>query len=197
MNKYTCRVVDGLIGWTAPSVVLRAKVYCHEYKWLTPIITAHKDVEMEDADATSIHMFCSTKEDSTVAIANVRLTPYEAAPMRGVSSLLTEGAWEIGRLCIDPAYRGKNTGTILTHPFGMLYKVSMDRGIKVWGAVMAPEVLGLLEHYGISFDETQNPVEYHGMRVPVLGAIDNIVSRLIAKRPDVWEALNAVKYNGD
>ena len=195
MNKYNCVVVgSGLYLPLEPALQLRARVYCKEKAWLV----CDDDIEVEqDVDYHSLHMFMTTKEDPTVAIANLRLTPKEFSPMQLVAPIASEGDWEIGRLCIDPAYRGRETSTILIHLFGMLYQVSVAQHIRGWSALMSADVLNLLAHYGINFDHVYDPVEYHGPRVPVSGSVASISAGVAHIRPDVWAALHKVEYTRD
>lgn len=197
MSKYDCTVVEGIGNTVLPALKLRAKVYCKEFGWLQESSTGSSDIEIEDkVDSHSLHMFITTDAASEVAIANLRITPYNTSPMKSLCSLGGEGYWEIGRLCINKDHRGKETRTILTHLFGMLYQESYRRGILGWTAVMSPEVLSLLDYCGVKFSTHLPAIQYHGERIPVAGLVADIAEVVSELNPPMWDKLNEVKYSG-
>lgn len=70
-----------------------------------------------------------------------------------------------------------------------LVRMSLDRGIWHWCAVMEPGLLRLLARLGIHFENIGSLVDYHGHRQPCLIKLDTMLTQVHAERPDVWDIL--------
>lgn len=56
-------------------------------------------------------------------------------------------------------------------------------------AVMEPALLRLLARFGVVFNRIGADVDYHGMRVPCLGIVEESLSNIHEVAPSVWELI--------
>jgi len=70
-----------------------------------------------------------------------------------------------------------------------LVRMSLDRDIRYWCAVMEPALLRLLARLGIHFENVGPLVSYHGRRQPCIIKLDTMLAQVRAERPDVWDIL--------
>ena len=73
--------------------------------------------------------------------------------------------------------------------FAGIVRMSAQHNITHWLAVMEPTLLRFLTRFGIYFQPVGPLVDYHGKRQPAIGAIDEVLAGIYAKRPDVWEVI--------
>ena len=73
--------------------------------------------------------------------------------------------------------------------FSAIVRMSAQRRIRYWYAVMEPALLRLLKRFGIYFSEIGPAVDYHGLRQPCFGAADQILSQMHAQCLPVWELI--------
>lgn len=71
--------------------------------------------------------------------------------------------------------------------FQAILRMSQDHQIKAWVAVMEPTLLRLLRRFGIFFTPIGEPVDFHGLRIPCAGAVDEVVDSIRHYYPEVWE----------
>ncbi len=69
-----------------------------------------------------------------------------------------------------------------------MYMESSKIGLTHWFAVMANGLSILLKRMKIQFTPIGPEVEYHGRRIPYIGAIDDIVSRVAAEQPEAFQS---------
>jgi len=69
--------------------------------------------------------------------------------------------------------------------FQAIVRMSHDHDIKVWVAVMEPTLLRLLRRFGIYFTPVGDPVDYHGLRVPCVGPVDEVMEGIRKNFPEV------------
>jgi len=83
---------------------------------------------------------------------------------------------------------------LLPHlPIGLLVaiiRMAAEEGITHWYAVMEATFLRFLSRFGIEFNALGAPVEYHGLRIPCYVEIDEMMSGIYRKRPDIWELMS-------
>jgi N-acyl amino acid synthase of PEP-CTERM/exosortase system len=70
--------------------------------------------------------------------------------------------------------------------FAAIVKNSARNNIKYWYAVMDVSLLRLLGRFGITFLPLGGIVDYHGLRQPCIGKIDNVLAGILRKQPEVW-----------
>ncbi len=70
--------------------------------------------------------------------------------------------------------------------FAAIVQMSAANNITHWYAVMEPSLLRLLTRFGIEFIPIGEPVDYHGLRQPCFGAVDQVLEGIWKKRQDVW-----------
>ena len=66
-------------------------------------------------------------------------------------------------------------------------RVSFELGLTHWCAAMELSLLRLLRGVSIHFEPIGPLVEYHGLRQPSIGVIDDILSRGKRERPELWD----------
>ncbi len=64
--------------------------------------------------------------------------------------------------------------------------LSSEAGHTHWLAMMEPTLLRLLRATGLHFDPVGPPVEYHGLRQPVVAQLVPMLARLAREQPGVW-----------
>lgn len=75
--------------------------------------------------------------------------------------------------------------------FVAIVKMSAEHHITHWYAVMDVSLLRLLNRFGINFMPIGNPVDYHGLRQPCFGKIDDVLAGIWSKRFDIWQLITA------
>ena len=70
--------------------------------------------------------------------------------------------------------------------FSSIIEISAQEGIEYWYALMEPSLLRLWARFGIILDPLGDPVELNGWRQPSYGRIDDVLSGIKMRRPDVW-----------
>jgi N-acyl amino acid synthase of PEP-CTERM/exosortase system len=87
----------------------------------------------------------------------------------------------------------KPASNILPHAtlglFAAIVRMSADNNITHWYALMEPTLTRLLGRFGIYFQPAGPLIQYRGMRQPVMGEVDRVLSRIYVERPDVWELI--------
>jgi len=86
-----------------------------------------------------------------------------------------------------------NKGRVIPHLilglFAAIVKMSAEHHITHWYAVMDVSLLRLLVRFGINFRLMGGPVEYHGLRQPCFGSVDEILAGIWEKRADIWQLI--------
>lgn len=77
--------------------------------------------------------------------------------------------------------------------FAAVFRMSVERKITHWYAVMDLSLLRLLSRFGIDFVPVGDMVDYHGLRQPCLGNVEEAVNKLWEKHLDAW---NLVTVDG-
>jgi N-acyl amino acid synthase of PEP-CTERM/exosortase system len=75
--------------------------------------------------------------------------------------------------------------------FTAIVKLSAEHRISHWYAVMDVSLLRLLSRFGINFRPVGGQVEYHGLRQPCFGSVDEVLAGIWVKRPDIWRLITA------
>ena len=73
--------------------------------------------------------------------------------------------------------------------FTAIVRNSAENNIKYWYAVMDVSLLRLLERFGIKFLPLGGIVDYHGLRQPCIGSVNEVLAGIWRKRPEVWELI--------
>jgi N-acyl amino acid synthase of PEP-CTERM/exosortase system len=91
--------------------------------------------------------------------------------------------------------QGRSGKRVLPHLvvglFVAIVKLSAEHHITHWYAVMDVSLLRLLNRFGINFMPIGDPVDYHGLRQPCFGRIDDVLAGIWDKRFDVWQLITA------
>lgn len=75
--------------------------------------------------------------------------------------------------------------------FAAIVKMSAEHNIHYWYAVMDVSLLRLLGRFGINFQRLGAPVDYHGLRQPCFGAVDDVLNGIWLKQRDIWKLITA------
>ena len=70
--------------------------------------------------------------------------------------------------------------------FTAIVRNSVEYNINYWYAVMDVSLLRLLGRFGIEFLPLGGLVDYHGLRQPCIGSVNEVLAGIWRKRPEVW-----------
>lgn len=73
--------------------------------------------------------------------------------------------------------------------FAVVMRMVQQHGITHCYAVMEPALLRLLARFGVIFNRIGPDVDYHGLRVPCLGTVDEALPSIRAVAPSVWDLI--------
>ncbi|MFC0385101.1 GNAT family N-acyltransferase [Muricoccus vinaceus] len=105
-----------------------------------------------------------------------------------IRALPTRGTGEISRFAISKSLRDASADGIPLR-LGLMrgvVQLSANMGIRHWCAVMEHTLLRLLRGSGIHFQPLGPAVEFRGLRQPCWGPVDQVLGRMFAERPAVW-----------
>ena len=71
--------------------------------------------------------------------------------------------------------------------FQGIVTMSAESQIKLWFAVMEPQLLRLLRRFGIFFTQAGPVVDYHGRRLPCIAKVGELINGVKQRRPEVWD----------
>jgi len=75
--------------------------------------------------------------------------------------------------------------------FIAIVRMSAEHNITHWYAVMDVSLLRLLSRFGINFIPIGGPVNYHGLRQPCFGSVDDVLAGIWSQRFDIWQLITA------
>ena len=86
---------------------------------------------------------------------------------------------------IPEEYLKRKRPVIVLGLYRLLYHTSKRRGISHWYFITEKKLFCALKRYGSLFNLNQigEPVEYHGVRIPCLGIIEEMEKLLAEKKP--------------
>ena len=73
--------------------------------------------------------------------------------------------------------------------FVAIVRMSAKHDITHWYAVMDVSLLRLLSRFGIHFVPVGNLVDYHGLRQPCFGSVDEVLAGIWNSRLDIWQLI--------
>ena len=73
--------------------------------------------------------------------------------------------------------------------FVAIVRLSAQHHITHWYAVMDVSLLRLLNRFGINFIPVGRMVDYHGLRQPCFGSVDDVLAGIWDKRFDIWQLI--------
>ena len=73
--------------------------------------------------------------------------------------------------------------------FLAIVQMSKEHGITHWYAVMDRSLLRLLAKFGIHFNTLGDPVNYHGVRQPCFGPVDEVLAGIWRTNFEVWQLI--------
>ena len=73
--------------------------------------------------------------------------------------------------------------------FAAVMRMAHEHGVSHCYAVMEPALLRLLGRFGVIFNRIGPDVEYHGLRIPCLGTMEEALPNIQRVCPPVWELI--------
>jgi N-acyl amino acid synthase of PEP-CTERM/exosortase system len=64
-----------------------------------------------------------------------------------------------------------------------MYHESKRLGLSHWYMITEKKIFNSLKKFGFEFQQIGDPVEYHGLRIPFLGIIDQMEQKIIRENP--------------
>lgn len=109
----------------------------------------------------------------------------------GVESYLlqSEGGVLPDRGPIPEEYQKRKRPVIVLGLFRSLYHASKRKGINHLYLITEKKLFHLLKRYGFLFKQIGDPVNYHGIRIPYLGIIDEMERTLVASKQQLLELM--------
>jgi N-acyl-L-homoserine lactone synthetase len=178
---------------------LRYQVYCLERRFEQ----GANGREFDEYDAFSRHIVLrhrpSGQAIGTVRLIVPRLGGSEAAlPMEEVADLPRLRALprasvaEVSRFALSKVLRAESASFGSLCRLGLvrgLVQVSAMFGVGYWCALMEPKLLRLLASTAIHFQPVGLMVEHHGLRQPSFTPLSDMLARVRAERPAIWDFL--------
>jgi N-acyl-L-homoserine lactone synthetase len=175
---------------------LRYRVYCEERGFLP----GANGLEQDRFDGHSRHVLVrSLVTGMTLGTVRIVLPTAEAGfasvPMAGVcedyvlAPLPVSSTGEVSRFALTRDRTGISPAVAALMRlclFRGLVQLSAQAGLTHWCAIMEKTLLRLLRTTSIHFQPVGPEVEFHGLRQPVVAAIDSILSRIQREQPAVW-----------
>lgn len=175
---------------------LRHQVYCIERGFES----SENGLETDGFDDAARHVLLrheTTQElVGTVRVVMPERAVFDRFPMQRVcgahvfSGLPEQATGEISRFALSKGRRA-NAGTASVFMrLGLMQgivRVSRDAGLTHWCAVMERSLLRLLASTGIHFQPVGPLVEFHGIRQPVAGCIDEVMAGIFTEARPVWD----------
>lgn len=177
---------------------IRYQVYCLE-RGFEPAGEG-VEIEKDDYDARTRHVLVRSSRNGQ-ALGTVRLIlPDHSAlersfPMQNVcppevlNGLPIAEMAEVSRFAVSKARRGQigaRGGLLRLSLVQGLVKLSHEIGVNYWCALMEPTLLRLLSATAIHFRSIGPLVEHHGLRQPAYNSLDEILQRMHAEQPPLW-----------
>jgi N-acyl amino acid synthase of PEP-CTERM/exosortase system len=146
-------------------------------------------------------------------LPNSKIFPMEANSKIERKELITKinraNLAELSRFCVSKQFRrraneqnlivtndvdnsraspiGKNNSASITLSlFACAVEMSSEHNIRYWYAIMEPALKRVVAALGIHFEEIGPLVDYHGMRVPCIIKVDDLLCSVAEKDIDYW-----------
>lgn len=134
--------------------------------------------------------------DDPVSSLEIRLRLGEISRF-AVSKVFKRRIGELGSLAgVSPdtdIYFEEDERRVLPHIslglFAAVMRMVHAHGITHCYAVMEPALLRLISRFGVIFNRIGPDVDYHGLRVPCLGTVDEALPSIRLAAPSVWDLI--------
>lgn len=177
---------------------LRYQIYCLEHNFEAGSL----GIESDEFDRRARHALIRRRADGS-PVGTVRLVP-PAGPRSGVRlpmeragtfphlrTLPMHRTAEISRFAISKTVTERDRPALLRLCLiRAVFMISGRMGLTHWCALMEPSLLRLLRGSSIHFHPVGTLVEHHGMRQPSWAGIADILDRVRAERPLVWDFIS-------
>lgn len=109
----------------------------------------------------------------------------------GVESYLvkSEGGVLPDNAPIPREYEKRKRPVIVLGLYRLIYHVSKRKGISHLFLITEKKLFYALKRYGLLFNQIGEPVNYHGLRIPYLGIVDEMEQNLAKYKPEVLKLM--------
>jgi len=94
-----------------------------------------------------------------------------------------------GLLVTNDALERKSSAHITLALFACAIRISTEHNIDYWYAIMEPALKRVFSSLGIHFIQVGPLVDYHGMRLPCIIKVDDLLRGVAEKDLDYWQML--------
>jgi N-acyl amino acid synthase of PEP-CTERM/exosortase system len=103
----------------------------------------------------------------------------------GVESYLTksEGGVLPDKGPVPEEFKKRKNPVIVMGLYQILYQATKRQELSHWYMITEEKIFRSLKKFGFLFQQIGEPVEYHGIRIPYLGIINDIEQKLIRENP--------------
>jgi len=143
-----------------------------------PLEQPYPDLLIDHGITDDVLPRATTGEISRFAISKRCQRLIRKKPRAGDSERVTGAGWQ---------FNGRRYPLVTFGLFIALMRLSASHGITHWLAIMEPSLLRLLARFGISFTPIGGVIEYHGLRQPCYGAVDQIGRQVGGADLDLFE----------
>ncbi len=74
----------------------------------------------------------------------------------------------------------------------LLFRMSQDTRTEHWMALMERSLARHLSRLGIDFHKVGPVIDYHGKRQPMIAGVEDLLSDIKCRRPDVYRLIHSV-----
>ncbi|NTU42682.1 MAG: PEP-CTERM/exosortase system-associated acyltransferase [Nitrospirales bacterium] len=203
---------------------LRYKVYCEEWGFERPM-DYPDGLESDAFDEHSAHFLALAEGNQIVGTMRLIFNSDKGFPIEKHCTIERypdvdrDRIGEISRLAVSKDYRRRvedryiyegadavvedgvpvvnrrRRQEIICGLYKRLYVESKLRGITHWYAVMAPGLFILLRRLGITFQAIGPEANYHGMRTPYIGCIEEIEREVLRKNKELFKEFSQALCN--
>lgn len=90
---------------------------------------------------------------------------------------------------IPEEMQGRKNPIIVLGLYQVMYQESRRKNLSHWYMITEKKLFYTLKKYGFLFRQIGKPVEYHGLRIPYLGNIEEVEKTLIKNNPDMLKLM--------
>ena len=109
----------------------------------------------------------------------------------GVESYLTksEGGILPDKGTVPEQYKKRKNPVIVMGLYQLIYHVSKRLGLTHWYMITEEKIFNSAKKFGFLFYQIGEPVEYHGLRLPYLGNINDLEQKLLRDDPFLFRMM--------
>lgn len=197
---------------------LRYQVYCMETGFENPEVYPD-GIEYDEYDAHSCHYLIRHRETNSYMATTRLIFPDHQNPeklfpielhsqidnIELLNTIHRANLAELSRFCVSKQFRRRkdDQGLLVTNDtlerkssahitlalFACAIRISAEHNIDYWYAIMEPALKRVFSSLGIHFIQVGPLVDYHGMRLPCIIKVDDLLRGVAEKDLDYWQML--------